>query len=152
MKGKVWTYFSNMELNDELLAGISADTQFFLENWKAHGTPLTATFEIRDRRFLIITVDEQSYAASGCSIDKQVQFIKELQLKYNIELLNRLLVPFQNEAGTIEMVHASKIKELYANKQVNDDTIVFNPAVSNSDELETSFKIPLKESWLKAKV
>jgi hypothetical protein len=152
MKGKVWTYFSSVELTDEKIAGISADTQYFLDNWKVHGTPLTASFEIRDRRFLIITVDEQSYAASGCSIDKQLQFIKELEKKYQLELLNRLLVPFKDASGHIEMAHASKIKEMYQAHKVNDDTIVFNPAVSNTEELEAAFEIPLKESWLKSKV
>lgn len=152
MRGKVWTYFSSVELSDELIKGMAADTQYFLDNWKAHGTPLTASFEIRDKRFLIITVDEQSYAASGCSIDKQLQFIKELEKKYQVELLNRLLVPFKDQAGHIEMVHASRIKELYQSQKVTDSTIVFNPAVSNTEELETAFEIPLKESWLKSKV
>jgi hypothetical protein len=152
MRGKVWTYFSSVELSDEQIKSMAADTQYFLDNWKAHGTPLTASFEIRDKRFLIITVDEQSYAASGCSIDKQLQFIKELEKKYQVELLNRLLVPFKDQSGHIEMTHASKIKELYQSHKVDDNTIVFNPAVSNTEELESNFAVPLKESWLKAKI
>lgn len=151
MKGRVWTYCSSKELTEEMQSAISADTKHFLANWKAHEVPLTADFEIRDKRFLIIKVDEESYAASGCSIDKQLKFIKETEQKYGIELLNRLLVPYKSN-DHVEVVPASKIKELYTAGQISDSTIVFNPAISTTDELEASFEIPLKESWLRAKL
>lgn len=151
MKGKVWAYCSSKELTDEMINSISSDTQIFLDNWKAHGTPLTSSFEIRSRRFLIITVDEESYAASGCSIDKQLQFVKEVEKKYNIELLNRLLVPYKT-GDRVEVVPASKVKEFYQLGQLNADTVIYNPAVGDTEELENKFEIPLKDSWLKAKV
>ena len=96
-------------------------------------------------------MDEEKFGASGCSIDKQLKFIKELEQKFSIELLNRLLVAYKNRSGNIEVVSPSRIKELFEAGEINADTIIFNPAVSNTTELENNFEIPLKESWLNAK-
>lgn len=151
MNGKVWAYLSSKELSDEMVEAISNETYYFLDNWKAHGTALAGSFEIRYNRFLIITVDEDNYNASGCSIDKQLQFIKEFEKKYSIELLNRLLVAYKNSSEKVEVTHATKIKDLFASGEINENTIIYNPSISTSAELKNNFEIPLKKSWLNEK-
>ena len=134
-----------------MVKAISKETIYFLDGWNAHGTSLAGAHEIRDNRFLIIKVDEEKYGASGCSIDKQLKFIKETEQKFSVELLNRLLVAYKSNSGKVEVVHASKIKDLFASGEINENTIIYNPAISTSAELESNFEIPLKESWLNEK-
>ncbi len=134
-----------------MVEAISNETVYFLDGWNAHGTSLASEHEIRNNRFLIIKVDEEKFGASGCSIDKQVKFVKELEQKFSIELLNRLLVAYKSNSGKVEVVSASKIKELFASGEINENTIIYNPSISTSAELETSFEIPLKKSWLNEK-
>ncbi|HEY1040465.1 MAG TPA: ABC transporter ATPase [Bacteroidia bacterium] len=151
MNGRVWAYLSSKELSDEMAHTIADETAYFLDSWNAHGTSLAGEYEIRDNRFLIIKVDEEKFGASGCSIDKQLKFIKETEQKFAIELLNRLLVAYKSKSGKVEVVHASKIKDLFATGEINEDTIIYNASVSTSTELENNFEIPLKQSWLNAK-
>ena len=39
----------------------------FLSTWAAHGKPLSSSFKIEHKQFIIITVDEEKEVASGCS-------------------------------------------------------------------------------------
>lgn len=151
MNGRVWAYLSSKELSNEMAEAISNETVYFLDGWNAHGTSLAGAHEIRDKRFLIIKVDEEKYGASGCSIDKQLKFIKETEQKYSIELLNRLLVAYKSNTGKIEVVSPSKIKDLFGLGEINENTIIYNPSISTSAELESNFEIPLKKSWLNEK-
>lgn len=144
---KVWIYLSDKELNGEVLNSVLSRGKEFVENWKAHDVPLKATFEIIAHRFIVVKVDETQYNASGCSIDKLLRLVKQLETDFNLQLLNRLLVPIKNSNG-VEVVHSSKIKELLNNKKINENTIVFNTASSNSVEF-AGWEQPLKDTWLK---
>ena len=84
------------------------------------------------------------YSASGCSIDKQVQFIKELEKKYSLILLDRLLVAYKKE-DEILVTHSSKIPQLLTEGLISKNTPVFNIALSNEEELDTVFETPIKD-------
>lgn len=144
---KIWAYLSDKALDAETEKSISHDVASFLQHWKAHGNPLETSYRILHHRFIVISVNEAEFSASGCSIDKQVQFIKETEKKYGINLLNRLLVAYLNK-DTVEVVHSSKIPELLNAGAIDENTTVFNAAVSNQQEFDSSWQVPLKESWL----
>ncbi len=144
---RVWVYLSETILDDATSASLKTDLQHFLAGWNAHGTSLSSSFEISHNRFIIIKADEEKFAASGCSIDKQFQFIKATEKKYNLSLLNRLIIAYK-EANEIKVVHSSKIPELLSSGQINENTIIYNVAVANESELVTNFEIPLSKSWL----
>lgn len=144
---KVWIYLSDKELNGEVLNSVLSRGREFVENWKAHDVPLKATFEIIAHRFIVVKVDETQYNASGCSIDKLLRLIKQLEHDFNLQLLNRLLVPIKN-GNHLEVIHSSKIKDLLTAKTINENTIVYNTASSNSVEY-SNWEQPLKDTWLK---
>src|SRR5687768_7701097 len=107
---KIWIYLSDKELKGDLLNSVLKAGNEFVQNWKAHEMPLNATFEIQNDRFIVVSVDESTYNASGCSIDKLVRLIKQLETNHKIQLLNRLLVGYKTQGG-VEVIHASMIKE-----------------------------------------
>jgi hypothetical protein len=144
---RVWVYLSNKPFDEQTENSLKADVQNFLLGWNAHGKALTASSEILHHYFIIIRADEEQYSASGCSIDKQFQFIKETEKKYNLSLLDRLIVAYKNE-NEVFVVHSSKISQLLKDGVINENTIVFNTTLSNESEFKTSFELPLKESWL----
>ena len=144
---RIWIYLSDVEFTTEIERHISQDTEAFVKDWKAHERPLSASFKILHKRFILISVDELEYTASGCSIDKQVRFIKDTEKKYNIHLLNRLLVAYL-VGEKVEVIPASKIPELLASGKINGEILVLNTAISTTKEFQESWQQPLKQSWL----
>jgi hypothetical protein len=144
---KVWIYLSDKELKGDLLMAVKSAGEQFVQSWKAHEMPLSATFEIVNDRFIVVSVDETQYNASGCSIDKLLRLIKQLEADHQLQLLNRLLVGYKTQSG-VEVIPSSLVKEKLQSKQLDENTLIYNVAASNSNEF-ANWMQPLKETWLK---
>ena len=96
---------------------------------------------------MIFKVNEDKYNASGCSIDKQVRFVKELEQAFSVDLLNRLLVAYENN-NQVEVVKSAQIKELLSANIISANTLVFDNTITQSSELNTKWKQPLHKTWL----
>jgi hypothetical protein len=144
---RIWIYTLSKKLDATQLADMSQRCQYFVDHWTAHEVSLDASFEVHKQRLLIFKVDEANYNASGCSIDKQVRFVKELEQLYDIELLNRLLVAYEH-GDDVSVVKQSQLSELLASGLINEHTIVYNNTITNSIELTTNWRVPLIQTWL----
>lgn len=148
MDERIWIYTLSKELSNEQLVDFNNRCQTFVSGWTAHDVSLDASFELYQNRLLIFKVNEDKYNASGCSIDKQVRFVKELEQAFSFELLNRLLVSYLNTENNIEVVKSSQIKELLELKIINENTTVFNNTITQSSDLENNWKQPLYKTYL----
>jgi hypothetical protein len=148
MDERIWIYTLSKELGSEQLIDFKNRCQNFVSTWTAHDVSLDASFELYENRLLIFKVNEDKYNASGCSIDKQVRFVKELEQAFSFELLNRLLVSYLNAENKIEVVKASQIKELLDSKIINEYTLVFNNTITQSSDLLVNWKQPLHKTYL----
>ena len=144
---KVWTFLSNRDLSSQETDQLQTAGRMFVNTWTAHDNPLKADFEIFRQRILIFRVDEQLHNASGCSIDKLLRFVKEIEQQLQVELLNRLLVAFENK-GELSVVSSTEISALLKNGSINAESLIYNTAVSNETEFTTWLQ-PLGETWLK---
>jgi len=144
---RVWVYLSEKPFDETTITSLKTDLQQFIAGWNAHGTALSASSEILHKYFIIIKADEEKFAASGCSIDKQFQFIKEAERKYGLSLLNRLVIAYK-DGNEVKVIHSSKVPELLSSGQLNENTIIYNVAVANENELVNEFEVPLSKSWL----
>lgn len=144
---RVWTYIISKPLEVDQLNELTREGQNFVSGWTAHEQQLHASFEIFEKRIIIVKVNEQMHAASGCSIDKLGRFIKDTETKYGIELLNRLLVAIKTKEGVL-IVHASAIPEHLAKGTIDQNTIVFNTAAADENSL-LQWEQPLGSTWLK---
>lgn len=147
MNERIWVYTLSNQLTSEQLIDFNNRCQNFVTSWTAHDVSLDASYELFKNRLLIFKVNEDKYNASGCSIDKQVRFVKELEQVFSIELLNRLLVAYENNSE-VEVVKAAQIKQLLDSKLINENTLVFDNTISQSSELNTNWKQPLHKTWL----
>ena len=143
---KVWTFILSRKLSTEEINLLIQQGNNFISEWTAHEQKLTSRFELFRERIIIVKVDEKNTSASGCSIDKLTRFIKNLEKQFNLELLNRLLVAFKKE-NQIEVVHASKVKELISQNILTESTIIYNTSASNQNELE-NWEQKLNSTWL----
>ncbi|MEZ4854152.1 ABC transporter ATPase [Flavobacterium sp.] len=143
---RIWIYQSNRKLSETEVLEITEQTEAFLHEWSAHGQPLEASFVIKYNRFLIIAVNQDVQAATGCSIDASVKFIQNLEQKYAIDLLDKMNVTYKQ--GEF-IAHKSLIdfKKMAKEKAVNANTIVFNNLVNTIEEWQDFWEVPASESW-----
>jgi hypothetical protein len=145
---KVWIYQADRKMTDMEKKTILEKSRNFIAGWASHGNPLKAKVDILYNTFLVLTVDEEDFAASGCSIDKSLHFIKQLETDHQINLLSRNMIAFlKNEEVLIEPLEAVKT-QIKAGK-IEKNSIIFNNLVNSRGQMETDWKIPLKGSWLK---
>jgi hypothetical protein len=146
---KVWVYQSNTRLSEEEIRAITAKGQAFIENWAAHGAALKASFDILYNRFIIIAVDEKQAQASGCSIDKSVGFMKMLEQEFNLQLFDRMQVAYRTEQE-IEVCSLAEFEKLAKLGKVTPSTVVFNNMITTKAAFDSTWEIPLQESWQKS--
>ena len=143
---RIWIYQSNRKFSDEEMSEIESSVKEFIEDWSAHGTGLEASFITKYNRFIILAVNQEVHAASGCSIDASVQFIQSLEKKYEVDLLDKMNVTFKN-GEFIAHKSLMDFKKMAKDKAVTASTIVFNNLVNTIEEFKESWEVPASESW-----
>ena len=143
---KIWIYQANRSFSEAELVEIHQKLKTFITEWSAHGQGLKASYTIRYKRFIIIAVDQGVHAASGCSIDTSVRFIKELENTYKVDLLDKMNVSYK-QGEFVAYKSLTDFKKMVKNKAVSPSTIVFNNLVNNIEEYQTHWELPIKESW-----
>ncbi|MCG8319270.1 MAG: hypothetical protein MI921_07205 [Cytophagales bacterium] len=144
---RVWIYQADRTLSPAEIKLVEDHTQQFLEQWSAHGEGLKCSRTLLHHRFLVISVDENHHAASGCSIDSSVHFITELGRQLGIDWFNRTKIAFiVNSEVFIE--NKIDLKQKIAEGKINSDTLTFNNLVTNIEEFEQNWLIPAGDSWL----
>jgi hypothetical protein len=128
MKSKIWLYQTNKPLVGSLAKAILNHVNEFATNWQAHGKNLDAEFYIHNPYLLVCAVNEDVWSASGCSIDKKVQFLKDLGEQFNIDFFVRMKTILEMEDGSYEQMEFSEVKHIRQNFKI------FNPTVASGNE------------------
>jgi len=143
---RVWIYQNHEVIPEETLKQLRNDLDAFVDEWSAHQQPLSAHGRLMHDRFIILMVDEDLNAASGCSIDTSVNFIRAIEKKYNLNLFDRFTFSYQKD-GQVCTVPKSKFAELYQSGLIDETTMVFDNLVRTKIDLENSWLKPLGKSW-----
>jgi len=143
---RVWVYQANRKLTDTEVQDIQVRLNDFATGWTAHNNQLKARAEVRYNRFLILIVDETQAGASGCSIDKSVNFVKQIEKEFNITLLDRFNLAYR-EGNEVLSAPRHDFEEMLKQGAINTNTVVFNNMVQNLNELQTKWEVPFKDSW-----
>jgi hypothetical protein len=144
---RVWVFASDRPLVGNRAARLLAEVDRFLEGWAAHGAALTCARDWREDRFLIVAVDEDVNAASGCSIDGLFRRFKELEPELGASLLGGENVFYRDERGSVASVTRDEFSELGAAGVVHGTTRVFDPTVTRMHEFREHFEIDAARSW-----
>src|SRR5690606_24174094 len=143
---RIWIYQSNRELTEQESQWVANKLSDFTRQWAAHGKQLAARAEVRFNRFIILFLNEAMEAASGCSIDSSVRFLKDIEKELSIDLFDRMQIAYR-KGDAIEAVPRSEFEKLIDSGEVTENTIVFNNTVANSEELASNWEVPMKDSW-----
>jgi len=143
---RVWIYQSDRQLNDAEAKQLQQQLNNFTAGWTAHNHQLKAKAELRYNRFIVLIVDESQAGASGCSIDKSVNFLHQVEQAYGIDLFDRFNFAYRSGEAVLSTNRAG-FEDLLKQGAINSNTIVFNNLVQNLAELETKWEVPFKDSW-----
>jgi hypothetical protein len=143
---RVWLYTASRFLNDQEVSSILQETEVFLQGWSSHGANMDAACGMYFNRILAIAADEAQAKASGCGIDKSVQFVKQLSESRNVDFFQRTTILYQSN----EALNEAPLHTFWALRKalvVNDETLVVDTTISNVEQLHDSLLKPFRESW-----
>lgn len=143
---RIWIYQSDRKFSESEIIEIEESLKSFIDSWSAHGQSLEASFLLKYERFIIIAVNQDVQAVTGCSIDASVQFIQSLEGKFGVDLMDRMNVTFKT-GEYIAYKSLIDFKKMAKAKSVSPSTIVYNNLVNTIEEWEEFWEVPAMESW-----
>ncbi|MDX5482830.1 MAG: hypothetical protein LPK07_14205 [Hymenobacteraceae bacterium] len=144
---RLWIYQANRPLTEAEQAEIKPLLERFAIDWSSHGKGLQASAKLLHNQFLVLANNEAATAASGCSIDKSVSFVRELEQRFNVSFFDRTQLAFLKE-GQVELVGMQELKRKVAAGEIDKNTLYFDTLVNNYGELQEAWPRPAGNSWL----
>lgn len=151
MNQKIWIFIIEQKLDDASLKHLLQECTEFVHQWTSHDQPLKGECTLFKNRLLIFKNDETYNPVGGCAADKLFHFIQMLEKKYQTSLLNRQLIVFENTQDELEVQPLYKADDLIQAGIINEHTIIYNTALTHSDEW-TQFAQVFPNSWLQTLV
>lgn len=120
----------------------------FLPTWNAHGAPLKSSFKIAHGQFIIISIDEEETAASGCSMDSLNAVMRQIDEQYQLGLFDRMKAAYlSSESSQVVCVPLADFRNRVKNGLLDSKDRVFDFSVMRYTEFLSRFLLPLNESW-----
>ena len=117
-----------------------------LATWAAHGKPLSSSFKIEKNQFIIVCVDEEIEAASGCSIDALGKVMREIDAEYQLGLFDRMKASFV-ENSEVKTLKLQDFKRDLRDGKISQNIEVFDFSKNTYVAFLSDFLLPLKRSW-----
>jgi hypothetical protein len=144
---RVWVFASDRALDESASRKLLTEVDGFLNQWNAHGHPLTCARDWRDAMFLAVGVDQSTAGASGCSIDGLFRTLKGLEPTLGASLLPAGRVYWRDAEGGIANGERSRFTALGTEGRVTASTRVFDTTVNTASAWRASFERPAGETW-----
>lgn len=132
---RVWVYQSNRTLSASEMSVITTFLADAIGQWAAHGAALKASYKIVQNRFVIVALDENHNAASGCSIDASTHWLKSLGNELNIDFFDRSVVYLTPE-NTLVAISPFTVKAAIEKGDLLPQTPIFTQQVADIAGLE----------------
>lgn len=144
---RIWVFGSDRPLEAGESSRLLAETDLFLEGWAAHGSPLRASREWTDSRFLTIAVDQSTAGASGCSIDGLFRTLSAFGSGIGANLVGSGRVFYRDAGGVVQSVSRDRFTELASSGVITTATRVFDTTVQTLGDWRNQFERIASESW-----
>ena len=118
----------------------------FLATWAAHGKPLSSHFKIEKNQFIVICVDEDVEAASGCSIDALGGVMKEIDQEFQLGLFDRMKATYV-ENGEVKTLKLQDFRNGLRTGEISKDIEVYDFSKNTYVAFLSDFLLPLRRSW-----
>ncbi len=118
----------------------------FLATWAAHGKPLSSSFKIEKNQFIVVCVDEDKEAASGCSVDALGGVMKEIEQEFQLGLFDRMKATFV-ENGEVRTLKLQDFRNGLKNGDISKNIEVYDFSKNTYVAFLSDFLLPLRRSW-----
>ncbi len=131
--GRLWVFPASRSLTDVEARACLEAVDEFLASWAAHGVPLKSGRELREGRFLLVGVDVDAEAPSGCSIDALVNRLRDFGGELRVTLIDHQPVWFRD--GTeIRTLSRAEFRALVADGGIGADVPVFDTSLTRVEQ------------------
>ncbi len=148
---RLWIFGVSRPLGPEEEERLLVRVDAFLEEWRAHGDPLSAARDWRYGRFLLVAVDDRITPPSGCSIDALVRQLRGLEEELDVEIVGGAPVWYRGEGtedGPIRRVSRGEFREEMERGSLGPETVVFDLSLTRLEELRAGcWERPARSSW-----
>ena len=143
-QSKIWIFQTINPLSYEEEDYINKEIDLFLYKWKSHGNNLKANYLIFKSYFIIISVDNNFFNASGCSLDKLFNKIKILGSNLNRSFFEREYIFFENDDEKINFLKLNDFKKKLNNKNISPK-IIYDNSIHILKDLNKSWRMNIFE-------
>lgn len=145
--GRLWVFPLSRDLTPEERTSVLRLVDAFLDQWAAHGVPLRSARELRAGRFLLVGVDVDAEAPSGCSIDALVNRLRALGTELGITFIDHAPVWFREGDG-IRAASRAEFRALAGTGETSPQTRVFDTSLTQVGQARRGeLERPASESW-----
>ena len=153
---RVWIYQSTRLFSIAEAMSIEEMLNDFTSKWLSHGVPVKGAGYLFFGQFIILIADERATGVSGCSTDSSVRLIKDIEQKFDVSMFDRTTLAFavkdKSDSYRVQLLPLSQLQYAFNNGFINSHTLYFNNLVQTKEELENTWLIPIKDSWLSKKI
>ena len=145
--GRLWVFPATRDIGEAEADTLLGAVDDFLETWSAHGVPLRAGRELRERRFLLVGVDVDVESPSGCSIDALVNRLRGLARELDLGLVDHAPVWYRDDEG-VRTVSRGEFRRMARDGEVQPDVPVFDTTLTGLGRLRAEgLERPATASW-----
>jgi len=146
--GRLWVFPASRDLGDTEVEALLSAVDEFLTQWSAHGAPLRSGRKLVERRFLLVGVDVDAEAPSGCSIDALVNRLRALGSELGLTLIDHGPVWFRTPGGGVRCVPRGEFRSLAEGGSVQPEGLVFDTSLSAiGEERSGGLERPATRTW-----
>ena len=153
---RVWIYQSSRLFSMTEALQIEELINEFTRTWVSHGVPVKGAAYLFFGQFIILMADETATGVSGCSTDSSVRLIKQIEKSFGVDMFDRTMLAFvvKDKSGNdqVQLLPMAQVQHAIDNCFISGNTLYFNNVVQSKEELEKSWIIPLKDSWLAKRI
>jgi len=146
--GRLWVFPASRDLADEEAQAFLGAVDDFLATWSAHGAPLRSGRKLLERRFLLVGVDVDAEAPSGCSIDALVNRLRALGAEHGVTLIDHAPVWFRTPEGAVRSASRKDFREMAERGSVGPSALVFDTSLASvGQERAGGLERPAVQTW-----
>ena len=139
---RIWIFGISPPLDAARSARMLQQVDAFLDEWAAHGVPVTSARELRDGAFLVIAVDKDA-ETSGCSIDRMFGLLRQFERDFGVAILDPNRVFVRGSDGGVHAVTRAQFRD-----SGDPHTIVYDTLAERLGEVRAGRWVrKAEESW-----